>query len=64
MCENHDFCVFAPLMRNASWVACIVYKQARRTSKLLFMLMVYTARRKEFKQQTGIFRLILAAYVR
>lgn len=64
MCGNHDFRVFAPVMRNASLVACTVYKWARRRSKLLFMLTIYTARSNEFKQQAGIFRLILAANVR
>lgn len=64
MCGNHDFCVFAPVLGNASRVACIVYKQARTRSKLLFMLTVYIAKCNEFKQQARIFRLILAANVR
>lgn len=64
MCGNHDFCVFAPLMGNAAQIACIEYKQERRRSKLLFMLTVQIARSNEFKQQTWIFKLILAANVR
>lgn len=64
MCGNHEFCVFAPLMGNASQVGCTAHKRARRRSKLLFMLTVHTARSNELKEQAGIFRLVPAANVR
>lgn len=54
---THDFCVFAPLTRNAYQVACVVYKQARGRSKLLFMLTTYTARSNGFKEPAGVFML-------